>query len=138
MRGLTTIYFSAPEPGIAEPSEATRVVASPSAFINVQTITQQSATLPGTLVWNDWVYEDCRPAALIYCRMLYPRLRLSSAIAVPLYTSLVHNLRATLGKTDTSDSWGDMAGVLYWCALVGLAGPYAISPRVRPRGPRRR
>lgn len=121
MRDLTIIYFSTTEPDIVGPCEATYVPASTLASIIGRSLARQPATLPGTPVWNNWVYESCRLTALIYCHMLCQRSQLPIAISFPLNSALVHDLHMALAKTDTSDCWGDMAGVLYWCTLVGGA-----------------
>jgi hypothetical protein len=65
------------------------------------------------------VYESCRLAALIYCHVLYDRFPSSDIINISPSLPLLHSLQAALVKTDISECWGDMAGVLYWCALVG-------------------
>lgn len=120
MHDLTTIHFSAIEYDFIGPSEFTHTPSSSPASIFGRILAKKPASLPGLPVSNDWVYESCRLAALIYCQIFCDRFPLSSTEATIFsYMPLVHSLRDAIEKTDISDCWGDMAGVLFWCTLVG-------------------
>ena len=121
MRDLTTNFLLVTESDRVGPSEGTQLPASTPASITARSLARQPATLPGTPVWNDWVYESCRLASLIYSHMLCHRQSLPGAMSVPFYDPLVQELQAAIAKTDLSDCWGDMNGVLLWCTLVGGA-----------------
>jgi hypothetical protein len=77
-----------------------------------------SANISGIAVSGDWVYECCRLAAYIYCYQLCTPV-VNRSVNLLSLVSVTHNLQSALAKTDTSGCWGDMAGVLFWCALVG-------------------
>lgn len=92
-----------------------------------------SAHTPGLPISNDWVYESCRIAALIYSAALMGKVPFSAtgasvsnlglrdpARATP-QAALVDILFETLRLSDTHNLWDDMAGVLYWISTVGAA-----------------
>ncbi|KAF2006209.1 hypothetical protein P154DRAFT_422900 [Amniculicola lignicola CBS 123094] len=97
-----------------------------------------TASTPGFPTTNDWVYESCRIAAIIYASAIIMCVPFSVAaengrapfpVELPLPTKpnhldsprLTQLLYETLERTDTTDIWGDMSGVLYWVAMVGAA-----------------
>jgi hypothetical protein len=91
---------------------------------------------------NDWVYEACRIAALMYTRAIVD-LEPFSTIGNPDYSngsldhacwpstdhsppqsymrSLPEQLFEAVRRTDHANIWGDMAGVFYWVCAVGAA-----------------
>ncbi|KAF3000825.1 hypothetical protein E8E13_006703 [Curvularia kusanoi] len=97
-----------------------------------------SAHTPGTAVSGDWVYESCRIAAIIYSTAITMRVPFSIA-ADPRYTDtgssfaswsdenhlpkahLSEVLHETLERSNTSNMWTNMSGVLYWVSAVGAA-----------------
>ncbi|KAF2179054.1 hypothetical protein K469DRAFT_597534, partial [Zopfia rhizophila CBS 207.26] len=115
-----------------------------------------SAYTPGLLVSNDWVYESCRIAALIYTSAIILRVPFS-IVSEPgnstflrdtgilgnsfvgghqTSTRLVDVLYQTLEKADLSDVWDSMSGVLYWAAAVGAAAartPASINMSQTPK-----
>ena len=121
MRDLTTIFFSTAEV-YGGPREAVLATeSSPLVSICERTIAHPSASEPGMVVANDWVYESCRLAALVHCYMIYPCIPLLHPRTAVSYLQLVFDLQNALAKTDISICWGDMVGALYWCTLVGGA-----------------
>ena len=100
-----------------------------------------SAYIPGFPTSNDWVYEACRIAALIYTASISKRVPfyvaadpsqnplLFRARGVPasypgahlLTTRLNEELYEVLERTDMSNIWNNMPGVLYWVCAVGAA-----------------
>jgi hypothetical protein len=104
-----------------------------------------SARSPGLLVTGDWIYEACRIAALIYTIAITMGIPFSAA-ADPSYsgsletmttsfdqnsdkrayrTPLTEALYEALQRSDTSNIWNDMSGVLYWVSVVGAAAARA-------------
>jgi hypothetical protein len=100
-----------------------------------------SAHTPGSSVSGDWVYEACRITATIYTTAIAMGVPFSVA-ADPNYTKLLESstpsgtwesdehfikphlaetLHETLKRTDTSNLWKNMSGVLYWVGAVGAA-----------------
>ncbi|CBX97065.1 hypothetical protein IAQ61_007992 [Plenodomus lingam] len=94
-----------------------------------------SASEAGHLFTDDWIYESCRIASLIYAAAIKVRISFPEA-ADPtrnsLYaesvrlsggskctTSLSVLLFKTLERTDIENTWGDLAGVLYWVCSIG-------------------
>jgi hypothetical protein len=87
----------------------------------------------GQPCYGDWAYEACRLAALIYVHALTSRTPLSAstgaAAAASASTSgamLLFALRDALVRSDVSDCWGDMAGVLLWATLVGAVAARGV------------
>lgn len=100
-----------------------------------------SAHTPGVSVSGDWVYETCRLAALIYTTAIAMVVPFSVAadpkhvdpFATPLLPTnrnddkkaakrhLSETLFETLQRTNTSNLWRNMSGVLYWVSAVGAA-----------------
>jgi hypothetical protein len=84
-----------------------------------------SAYIPGLPTSNDWVYEACRVAPLLYtaaivqrvhfseCRRNYHDSVSSSWIQAKIHANLVEKLYRALQQCDTFNVWGDIAGVLY-------------------------
>lgn len=112
-----------------------------------------SAHVPGIAVSADWVYESCRIAAVIYTAAIAMGIRFSVA-ADPNYVdtemssvcwdvdSHLHKrhlsevLYETLERSNTSNMWGNLSGVLYWVSAVGAAAarvPRAIDMTQRTR-----
>jgi hypothetical protein len=99
-----------------------------------------SACAPGTPVTNDWVYESCRIASIIYASAIIMRVPFSVAAepgrsviladAASFNSSPTSNhscvrltdaLYEVLERSNMETVWGDMSGVLYWISLVGAA-----------------
>lgn len=100
-----------------------------------------SAYTPGHPATNDWLYESCRIAAIIYAGAIIMRTTFSAAadpsrnpiISDGVFmansfvggylpaTRLTEALYEALLRSNTSNVWGDMSGVLYWVAIVGAA-----------------
>ncbi|KAF1835243.1 hypothetical protein BDW02DRAFT_496370 [Decorospora gaudefroyi] len=102
-----------------------------------------SAYTPGLATSNDWVYEACRLAALIFTASMVQRLPFSTTadpsrnVLVPESISMNHDapfpttrlsetLYEVLQRTDLDNVWNDMSGVLYWVTAVGAAAARAI------------
>lgn len=121
--------------GTTRMSNSIRELNTRSTEILERLVNLPSASEPGHLMANHWIYESCRIAALIYAaaiklRMSFPEaadparnllyvesLGLSGSYATN--TSLSALLLRTLGRTDIENTWGDLAGVLYWVCIVG-------------------
>jgi hypothetical protein len=114
-----------------------------------------SAYATGHVASQDWVYEACRIASLIYTVAIIGRVPFSvaarscafrnistsdlTANSGPANQSLAASpaeaLFEVLKLTDTANIWKDMAGVLYWVCAVGAAAahtPFAIIEDHRP------
>ncbi|KAK5123177.1 hypothetical protein LTR85_003375 [Meristemomyces frigidus] len=93
-----------------------------------------------------YTYEAIRLTCLLYSQALAKRVPFSEAAAqrntpnkginanqdMPTQAPAVHvRIRNALMKTDTTDCWGHMAGVLFWIALVAGA---AANPTAAPSG----
>ena len=114
-----------------------------------------SARDPGLATTNDWVYEACRIAAIIYASAIIMRVPLSAAAdpdrniimcdmaslagslgITPGHTPrLTETLYEVLEKTNTGDLWNNMSGVFYWVTTVGAAAartPVNIDMYSRP------
>lgn len=126
MWDVTAISLQAAGADFIGPLEATHISPSSAASIWNRATARPSATLVGTPVSNDWMYESCRLAALIYCRMVLPRIPSIVTGVFPPLSVLGRDLYRSLARTDTGDCWGDMAGVLYWCSLVGGAAMRSV------------
>jgi hypothetical protein len=100
-----------------------------------------SAYSSGHEMSNDWVYEACRIAALIYTTAIASQVPFSVAADPSQYrdasnsnstagSDVTKGLLSVLQETDCANIWGDMAGVFYWVCAVGAAAsrtPTAIS-----------
>lgn len=122
-----------------------------------------SANTPGLPTSNDWVYEACRIASIIYVTAIKMRVPLSVAAASgpslvlenerpPIRSahgsgdesdsqsqSLVKLLYEVLERSNTEEIWGDMAGVLYWVSLIGAAASrnaVSLNMSMEPTRPR--
>ncbi|KAF2865634.1 hypothetical protein BDV95DRAFT_554195 [Massariosphaeria phaeospora] len=104
-----------------------------------------SAYTPGLPTTEDWVYESCRIASIIYTSAIIMRVPLSTAAQPnrniiladtasatnsitgghPVTTRLTEALYEVLEKSDAANVWHDMSGVLYWVASVGAAAARA-------------
>lgn len=96
-----------------------------------------SAQTQGLLTSNDWIYEACRIAAVIYTQAIALRVPFSYAAEMAyditretnrlaseppsLATSLIAALYKVLGRTNTDELWGSLSGVLFWVTIVGAA-----------------
>jgi hypothetical protein len=100
-----------------------------------------SAYTPGLPTTNDWLYEACRIAAIIYTGAILSHIPFSVSaepsrnliLSDPVYMKnclagghlysrpLTEALFEALTKSDTTSIWGDLSGVLYWVASVGAA-----------------
>ena len=109
------------------------------AEIRSRLVAMPAASIPGLPTTNDWLYESCRLAAIIYAGALLMRVPFSvaadptrnpilfDAAALPgsligdhLYLNrLTEPLFEALKRSDLTSVWGDLSGVLYWVALVG-------------------
>lgn len=115
-----------------------------------------SAYTPGLPTSNDWVYESCRIAAIIYASAIIMRVPFSVASepgrsviladSVSLTNSLAGGhlastrlteaLYEVLERTNMQNVWGEMSGVLYWVSLVAAAAartPASINMSRTPR-----
>ncbi|RMZ67192.1 tachykinin family [Pyrenophora seminiperda CCB06] len=112
---------------------------SKAAEIRKRLTSLPSAHTPGLTTSNDWVYEACRIAALIYAASIIFRLPFSVtadprqnplATESELFgsadagrslgtTRLSDVLYEVLIRTDLDNVWGNMCGVLYWVCMVG-------------------
>lgn len=98
----------------------------------IQNALQQlpSARTPGLIVSNDWIYETCRLAAAIQASAMIMCVPLSVA-ADPIHNVVLGQMTAgrpvteqldeAMKRTDLSELWGNMSGVLYWACLIGVA-----------------
>ena len=96
-----------------------------------------SAEAPDSGVHQDWVYECCRIAAIIYTAAIAYRVPFSIATTVIQAlddsarhvshpsSDLVDALYRAYNKSDVGDLWGAMSGVLFWVTLVGAAAARA-------------
>ncbi|KAL5423997.1 hypothetical protein PMIN04_003455 [Paraphaeosphaeria minitans] len=83
-------------------------------------------------VSDDWIYESCRIAALIYCRSIVQGMPLAQSANVMharssglgTGTTLISALHRAVDQTDRVGQWGDMSGVLLWVYLVGGAASW--------------
>jgi hypothetical protein len=92
-----------------------------------------SAHAPDLATTNDWVYEACRIASLLYAAAIVQRVHFSTCmhnhhdlvsnglIPATAHANLVEQLFGALQLCDTHRVWGSMAGVLYWITSVGAA-----------------
>lgn len=94
-----------------------------------------SAYIPILATSNDWVYEACRIAALIYATALDMHVPFSVAASynssLPdgpgAHLSLAEELLEALKRTDLFNIWSNMSGVLYWILAVGAAAARTTS-----------
>jgi hypothetical protein len=118
--------------------------------IRLRTLSLLSAEQHESLTCNDWVYEACRLAAIIYAEAIVEETPFSK-VGDPNYfrgsfnssltttdtrstrrsrtASLVGKLYEALKSTDLANVWNDMAGVLYWVCAVGAAAARTPDPR---------
>ncbi|KAF2024728.1 hypothetical protein EK21DRAFT_78108, partial [Setomelanomma holmii] len=99
-----------------------------------------SAHTPGYPSSNDWVYEACRIASLIYMTAIIMRVPFSVAATLNTHhyiptdsesehqideaystARLTRSLFEVLKRTDQANLWDNMSGVLYWVSAVGAA-----------------
>lgn len=115
-----------------------------------------SAYTPGLAVTNDWLYEACRIASIIYTSAIIMRIPFSVASEPGrsiilsdsasltnslagghlLSTRLTEALYEVLERSNMESVWGDMSGVLYWICMVGAAAartPASIAMTQAPR-----
>jgi hypothetical protein len=89
-----------------------------------------SAYTPDLEITNDWTYESCRIASLLYAALieqkaLYSALkgsstsRASSPVQADAQWPLVQALYRTVLRTDTDNNWSELAGVFYWVCTIG-------------------
>ena len=115
-----------------------------------------SAYIPGFSISNNWMYEACRIASLIYAASIIQRLPFS-VTADPRYNTLVAELEvssysdaglrpyttclsdalyAVLERTDIANAWGNMTGVLYWVSTVGAMAARSPTTTHRTQQPK--
>jgi hypothetical protein len=84
-------------------------------------------------ITQDWIYESCRLAALIYCRSIVQGVPLSDSANVMHARSsgldisgvtMISALHSALENTDRTSNWGSMCGILSWICLVGGAASW--------------
>lgn len=100
-----------------------------------------SANTPGLPTYNDWVYESCRIASIIYVTAIILRIPFSVAaepgrfavLANPpsltndpsgchlMSIRLTEALYEAVEKSNIENLWGDMSGVFYWVTAIGAA-----------------
>ncbi|KAH3915100.1 hypothetical protein HBI56_015580 [Parastagonospora nodorum] len=112
-----------------------------SLAIHTQISSLLSAEVQGHSRSNDWVYEACRIAAVIYTNAIKNLSKIgdydpsisagccsSRGDTAPSPTkSLPEQLFEALQKTDLAGIWQDMAGVLYWVCVVGAAAAHTLA-----------
>jgi hypothetical protein len=114
-----------------------------------------SARLPGLPTTNNWVYEACRMASIIYASAIIMRVPLSLAAepgrniimrdimslegsfesSQAFTPRLTETLYEVMEKTNIGDLWNNMSGVFYWVVTVGAAAartPVNIDMYSRP------
>ncbi|ORY15398.1 hypothetical protein BCR34DRAFT_598383 [Clohesyomyces aquaticus] len=151
MRDLTDLFLSHHagfEKKIDIPLTEDELRKSPSeeydskvAAISARLSALPSAYTPNTPVSNDWIYESCRIAAIIYTTAIMCRISFSDASGpgrsplIPAAASQKHPagqgdlqyrrlsdaLFQAVEKSNMTDVWGGMSGVLYWVAMIGAA-----------------
>jgi hypothetical protein len=138
--GLGSVYdVEAERPGRLSPP-AVEYEAKAS-VIHQRLSSLPSAYTPGHAASDDWVYETCRIAALIYTTAFIMRVPFSVAANLSHHhheppdagssakpsagddptTRLTEALYESLGRTDIANLWNNMTGVLYWVCAVGAA-----------------
>ncbi|KAF2118770.1 hypothetical protein BDV96DRAFT_487720 [Lophiotrema nucula] len=167
MRDLTDLFIGAHESmnivqDIDEAIDVSRLSPSLSQFesklaeIRSRLASLPSAYTPGHPITDDWVYESCRIAAIIYTSAIILRVPFSVAAEPgrsPILAEIASNTNSVAGghllttplsealyevleKTNQNDIWGSMSGVLYWVALVGSAAarsPTSLNMSHAPR-----
>ncbi|KAF2464580.1 uncharacterized protein BDR25DRAFT_95732 [Lindgomyces ingoldianus] len=167
MRDLTDLFVSYHGSldtalDVESPSDRTCLVPSSSEYdtkvsaICARLAALPSAYTPGIPITNDWVYETCRIASIIYASAILYHIPfsvasepgrsplLSNSVSLTnstagghlLTTRLTDALYETLEKTNLGDVWGGMSGVLYWVTLVGAAAartPVSVNMTQTPK-----
>lgn len=148
MRELTNLFIAFHAAAAPHENEGQDEQCLPRAEYDKRTndICMRLASLPsaqtvGTSVHNDWIYEACRIAALIYASSIMTRVSFSTTaepeqnfiLKIPslAYNTQAHDslrsrrlnetLYEALQRTNTGDLWGKMIGVFYWVTAVGAA-----------------
>jgi hypothetical protein len=137
MRDLTNLFIKKTTKDIKEEDEERTSLSLQDYPKEVSAIRERLASLPsayspGHETSNDWVYEACRIAALIYTTAIFFEVPLSVAADPNHYRDLsgssstansdvTRQLLSVLERTDVGNIWSDMAGVLYWVCAVGAA-----------------
>jgi hypothetical protein len=120
MRDLTGEIIESELVGPREPSD---ICNSTPESIHSRVNSLPSASSPGHGTSGDWTYESCRLSASIYCFHQCSSSATNLTEVVSLL-SLIQNLHLSLARSDVSNCWDDMAGVLFWCVLVGSNSMY--------------
>jgi len=100
--------------------------------LQLQNIYTRLLSLPSTKVdlAQDWIYESCRLAALIYCRSIVHGTGFADSANTPhadTCGTLLSALHHALGRTDTQNCWGfDLSGVFLWVTLLGAASSWSL------------
>jgi hypothetical protein len=163
MRKLTDLFLANKmelgADSIKEEDEGHRSRALQAYNVTSHDIRLRTLSLPSTehadlSTSNDWVYEACRIAAIIYAEAIVEETPFSK-VGDPNYfrgsfnsglrttetrstrrsrtTSLVEKLYEALRRTDLANVWNDMAGVLYWVCAVGAAAARTPSAELQSR-----
>ncbi|KAH7089790.1 hypothetical protein FB567DRAFT_521560 [Paraphoma chrysanthemicola] len=138
--GLGSVYdVEVDSPGRSSPPKVD--LEARVSIIHQRLLSLPTAYQPGHASSEDWVYETCRIAALIYTTAIIMRVPFSVAADlshhqyIPIEaessatadigylptTRPTEALYEALGRTDVANLWNNMSGVLYWVCLVGAA-----------------
>jgi hypothetical protein len=104
---------------------------SPTLLKKCSTILMAFESLPSadealeTVDPDDYIYDPCRIAGLIYFRTLVSSLRFSDIA----HQKVILELRAAVENTDVHGSWGDIPEALLWVCLVGAAAAKDVAER---------
>lgn len=160
MRDLTNLFVTSTGDSDIIPDNVVResVCLNPPADYAINEIRKRlvalpSAYTPGLPTSGDWIYEACRLTALIYTAaiiMLVPfsvaadpyrnpllsgsrAPRNLQASGHPRMARLTESLYQVLERTDMSNLWDNMPGVLYWVCAVGAAAARTPTPITIPQ-----
>jgi hypothetical protein len=100
----------------AEPNEDEATFTIQFRALKSQIQSHLSAYDPMCPCYGDFTYESCRLSCLIVVEAIEERKPLNETSQL-----VASSLSSTLEKTDLSNTWGDMLGVLYWVSMIGSA-----------------
>lgn len=137
-----TDMFIAHNAGVVSPNDFATLTTdydSKALAIRDRLVSLPAAYMPDLPTTNDWVYETCRIASLIYTTAIIQKVPFSAAadsIQDPAFFEshsttmfegnavaprLTAALYEALIRTDIASIWNNMSGVLYWVCAVGAA-----------------
>jgi hypothetical protein len=108
-----------------QPMDSLRDFNSYSQNIQIRLLARPSASDVTSPLSEDYYYEFVRLASLIYTESLISRVPITTAIRELIRKSpsgvpdILQAMCITFSKTDLTNCWGGMAGVLVWGGLVG-------------------